>query len=295
MAEKTYNIHFITNYQDSRTETIAKRKKYLQSNDKWGNIEVNEDKPADFWIIQNHPGSNRNWIPEKTLLFYNEPILSRRRWVNWANQHRFLCNYTERNFFGWGISKSYTELTTEPIFKFDDKKNSISAIISDLNIYPGHKIRLDFLKYMDTLSDKELNVDIYGKKNYNPSPLDNLKNYRGPIPGTKDPGLLPYQYHMAAENSKEIGYLTEKLLDPILSESLCFYSGCPNVRSYIHNKAFVEIDLNRPDYSIKLIEKYMKADAYYKHLKYIKYAKHKILNELSIMPVIHKIINEKVG
>jgi len=78
--KKTINLHFLTNYSDMRTETLSKRNKYTHKNNLYnGNITINPDEPADYWVIQNHPGSQTDYIPERTLLFYNEPILTRKR------------------------------------------------------------------------------------------------------------------------------------------------------------------------------------------------------------------------
>ena len=104
---------------------------------------------------------------------------------------------------------------------------------------------------------------------------------------------MPYHYHFAAENSQEAGYFSEKLIDPILSENFCFYWGCPNVKSYIPEKAFMEIDLNRPNKSLEMIKAAINDNTRQKRLKIIKQAKKKILTELSIMPVIDRIINKR--
>ncbi len=286
----TKNIHFIANYTDIKTETLSKQKKYFKGDGKWGNLEADPNKPADFWVIQNHHGGYTKWDPHRTLVFQNEPFVTRKAWINIYENMDLFCNYKERNWTGWSLDKTYTELSTGHIFKLNDKKNRLSSIISDLNYLKGHKLRLNFLKYLDK-SDK-IKVDIYGKQTTEKSVLKTLDNYKGPIE-KKDDGLFPYYYHFNAENTQETGYFTEKIIDPILSETLCFYWGSPNISNYIHPMAYVKLDLERPEYSLEIIEKYITMDLYDKHLKYIKYAKDKILNELSIMPLIHKIINDK--
>ena len=90
------NLQFITNYDDTKTETTAKRNKYTHDNNLWNNLTIDPEKPADYYIIQNHPG-NRKYVPEKSLLFYNEPILTRKRWISWTKSHKFYNDFTERN------------------------------------------------------------------------------------------------------------------------------------------------------------------------------------------------------
>jgi len=291
--KKTINLHFITNYDDMETETLSKRNKYTHKNNIWNNITIDETKPADYWVIQNHPGKNTNYIPEKTLLFYNEPILTRKRWLPWANSQNWFSNYTERNWTGWGVSWDIDTFMTRPIFKVKEKSNCISTITSDLTFYPGHKLRLNMVKYMDNLDKFGIVRHIYGRKTKNTSILDTFKHYKGQLNYNKDAGLFPYHYHFMAENSQEVGYFSEKLIDPILTETLCFYYGAPNAKNYIHEKAFIELDLTRPNKSLEIIVNAMKNNEREKRLKYIKQAKKKILTELSIMPVIDSIINKK--
>jgi len=286
------NLHFITNYDDVKKETLSKQRKYTKKDGTWNNLTVDINKPADYYIIQNHPGNNK-YVAEKSILFYNEPILTRKRWDSWEKSNNLFHSYKERNWTGWGLKWTYDEFMTIPIFKSQEKSNYISTVTSDLSFYPGHKLRLGFLKYMDTLPDYGLIPHIYGRKNYDPSPLDSLKNYKGPLPNGKDAGLFPYHYHMMAENSQEDGYFSEKLIDPILTENLCFYWGALNAKNYIHEKAFIYIDLTRPKMALKIIIEAMKNNEREKRLKYIKQAKKKILNEMSIMPLINSIINKK--
>ena len=289
--KETINLHFITNYDDMETETMSKRNKYTHKNNLWNNLTIDETKPADYYIIQNHPGNNK-YIPEKSILFYNEPILTRRRWEQWEKSNNLYYSYKERNWTGWGVSWDIDTFLTRPIFKVQERSNYISTITSDLQFYPGHKLRLNMVKYMDTLNEEGIIPHIYGRKNYNPSPLDQFRNYKGGLIN-KDAGLFPYHYHFMAENSQEVGYFSEKLIDPILTETLCFYWGSPNAKSYIQEKAFIELDITRPIQALKIIKESMKNNERKKRLKYIKQAKKKILTELSIMPLIDSIINKK--
>jgi hypothetical protein len=283
------NLHFLTNYQDTKTETISKCKKYT-INSKWKNLTVDITKPADYYIIQNHPGNNK-FIPNKSILFYNEPILTRGRWKKWEDNAGLLYSYKIRNWNGWGLTWSYNDLMTIPIFKMQDTK-IISTITSDLQIYPGHKLRLIMVQYLDKI--KDIIPHIYGRKNYSNSILDKLDNYKGELK-YKDTGLFKYHYHFAAENSQEYGYLSEKLIDPILSETLCFYWGDYNtVKTYIPDKSYIFLDITRPKLCIDIIKKSMQNNEREKRLKYIKEAKYKILNELSIMPLVYDVINKKV-
>ena len=151
------------------------------------------------------------------------------------------------------------------------------------------------IKYLDNINkiDENIYFHLYGKKTRNPSILDNFINYKCEIKN-KDCGLFRYHYHFMGENSEEQNYFTEKLIDPILSETLCFYWGCPNISSWIDERAYIKIDITRPFQSLQIIINAMKNDEREKRLKYIRAAKKKFLTEMSVIPMINKIINNNL-
>ena len=92
------------------------------------------------------------------------------------------------------------------------------------------------------------------------------------------------------ENNFEENFITEKLWEPILCESLVFYYGCPNVSKYINPLAFVEIDINDFEKSYQIIKKAVEEDWWSQRIEIIREEKKKILNELAFFPRIQKII-----
>ena len=293
------NLHFITNFMSTEDLTNWQSKIYTDENNEWENLTIDYKKPADYYVICNHPyhmGKKQHYDPLKTIVYHVEPMVTRHRWNDWSNQESFLHKFEDKNIAHWGISWNMNELKTKKIFKLEEDKNKISTITSDLSYLPGHKLRLNFLKYLDILPKFNITPDIYGRNTLgDKSPLMKLKNYRGGLNGDtrKDGGLMKYHYHFAGENTQEDGYFSEKLMDSILLENLTFYHGCPNVNKWINQKAFIKIDLNRPKQSLEIIINAMRNNEREKRLKYIKEAKQKILNELNIMPYIDSIINKK--
>jgi hypothetical protein len=94
------------------------------------------------------------------------------------------------------------------------------------------------------------------------------------------------------ENNYEENFITEKLWEPILCESLCFYYGCPNVTDYIDSRAFVLLDINDFENSYQIIKKAIEEDLWSQRIDIIRQEKQRILNELAFFPTIEKIINE---
>lgn len=50
-----------------------------------------------------------------------------------------------------------------------------------------------------------------------------------------------YKFSLAIENSSSSGYVTEKIYDPFLVQSLPIYWGCPNISSYYHTNSIVNV------------------------------------------------------
>ena len=89
-------------------------------------------------------------------------------------------------------------------------------------------------------------------------------------------------------------YYTEKLIDGILGECLVFYSGCPNIRDFIDERAYVYLELSNFEKDYGIIQKAIQEDWYSKRLPYIREAKYKILNELQFFPRLEKFLTSIV-
>ena len=88
-------------------------------------------------------------------------------------------------------------------------------------------------------------------------------------------------------------YFTEKLVDGILSETLVFYHGCPNIEEFIDSKAFVRLELIDFEKDYLKVKEAIENNLWKERLPYIKEAKNKILNELQFFPRLERIINKK--
>jgi hypothetical protein len=98
--------------------------------------------------------------------------------------------------------------------------------------------------------------------------------------------MLPYKYYFMIENSFEENYASEKIWEPILTESLCFYYGCTNLKDYIDDRAYVQLDANI-ETSYKIIKQAIEEDWYTQRLPYIQAAKRDILNRLYFFPTLY--------
>jgi hypothetical protein len=262
--------------------------KMSKGNYTWDNIQIVYEEPYDYYCVINKTYDNIDLL--KTILFRMEPHMDQqpnvwgKEWTNLKSENFKFCGIHKLhlNNVEWHLSKTYTELMTENIIKNEEICNILSTVISDKYSESGHMKRVDFIKFLET---KDIKIDVYGGNRFN------WKNYKGSLPyHKKDDALIPYKYTFNCENNEIYNYCTEKLYDGILTECLVFYSGCPNVKDILDEKAYVYLHLSNFEKDYEIIKRAIEENWWEQRLPYIKEAKNKILNELQFFPRLKQII-----
>jgi GR25 family glycosyltransferase involved in LPS biosynthesis len=298
--DKKIHVKIICNWQNSQ-DLCNEWNPMSKGNYEWNSIKLtstNNAEDIDYYIIINKPqNTDEKYVEEKTIIFQMEPYCNNsnqnwgiKTWGIWENPDptKYLHVRTHTKYYNnctWQLKKTYSEMNghIEP-----KKFNYISTICSSKYYDPGHIKRVDFLKYIESKDENKIIIDIYGLDN-----KLNFKNYKGPLPkDNKDPGILPYKYYFMAENNSEYNYISEKFWEPIISESLCFYWGAPNINDYINPLAYVQLDLDNFDKSYKIIVDAINEDLYSKRINIIREEKYKILNYYNFFPTIERIITK---
>jgi GR25 family glycosyltransferase involved in LPS biosynthesis len=299
---KVIRVRALTNWTSRQYLYKYLLKMSADGQGRWGNLQLvaptetrqqEMNDLADVYVVLNHPAKGDSFVPERTIVMQMEPECARNVWPGpWAkpeapqNKGKFLDVFdtaTHHNNVEWHLSKSHAELvaSTGKIEKTDS--GLLSAILSLEKRLPGHIKRLAFIPYLE----KVKRFDLYGRNRID-SPC-----YRGPLPfAQKEQGLFPYRYTFAAENSSERNYWTEKIADAILSECLCFYWGCPNLGDFIDERAFIRIDLDKPDEALAIIQKCIEDDEWSKRIEHIRAAKLRILNEQQFFPTLARLVDK---
>lgn len=254
----------------------------------WNNIHVvYNDIDIDYYVIINKPLPGDKYIPEKTMVFRMEPDTSSTssRWSDWyTNTKNFMYFFDlgkYRNNTEWHLGMSYKQLHRQESIP---KSKTISSVISSLYQMEGHRKRVDFVKYCQS---QGLEIDVYGRDN-----LHNFKNHKGELPyHNKNEGILPYKYTFIAENCSLENYFTEKIVDAILGETLCFYWGCPNIDSFIDPRAYIVLDLNDMKKSYNTIVSAINNNEWANRLPYIMKEKDNIISHYSFFPRIEGYIH----
>ena len=249
----------------------------------------------DYYVIIN--STTKYYDPKKTFVFQMEPWVDNenkkwgiKTWGEWASpsESKFMHVHTHKKYLNnvqWMFKKGLNEITKD--FKDVLKLDKLSTVCSYKNFDEGHILRNDFIRYLEAVSHNiKNNLDIFGRENYH-----NFKTYVGQLDDDdKINGILPYKYHIVFENNSEYNYATEKIWEPILCETLCFYWGCPNLEEHLDSNAFVRLNAKDFDGSMKIIEKAIKEDWWSQRIDSIRKEKKKILEEIGFFPNLEKLL-----
>tara|TARA_B110000967_G_scaffold203765_1_gene245006 strand:- start:6919 stop:11559 length:4641 start_codon:yes stop_codon:yes gene_type:complete len=284
-------VKLLGNFWDTQQELVNEFNYMIPDKSyQYKDIEITcSDINIDYYIIINQPKTSESYYdPLKTLVFTLEPEAlhnpyGTHTWGKWANPDpkEFLYVHTrdKLNAVQWRLNVPYEKLVN----KQTKYINKVASIVSSKKYFEGHKKRIDFIKY---IQDERI-LNVYGKENYH-----DFKNYKGALPDDEPYSILmPHKYYFMTENNQETNYATEKIWEPILCESLCFYWGCPNLTDYINPQAFVQLDLNDFEKSKQIIIQAIKEDWWSQRIDIIRKEKEKILNQLAFFPTIHNILS----
>lgn len=260
-------------------------KKYNQGNSTFKNILFVNDNTYDKVVILSKPHENFGEYDEKkAVTIMTEPPIQ--PYINSHKTSQICPMYLPLPFLPNPIlGKQEFGGNGDTIAK--DKLFSI--ITSDLYLLEGHKQRLLFASILDKIIGNKL--DFFGKR-FNNIFFNSITSYRGEIKD-KYLGLWKYQYHFACENHFITDYFTEKIIDPIIAECLCFYSGCLNLFEYIDERAYIYLDLNNIENSIETILEAINNNERKKRLKYIREQKLRCLTTLNPINIIYMLVNDQ--
>jgi hypothetical protein len=297
---KNIRVKMLCNWTDSKT--LCDEWNWMSKGEyKWDNIEITwEDSNIDLYVIINKPRQEDFYISEKTIVYQMEPLCENseqnwgvKTWGEWANPNpdNFLMVRTSKNYLNnvlWQFNLTYNYFKTEKIIKDESKGNIISSICSSKYFDPGHIKRIDFLKFIEKNNDPIVQIHIYNQDN-----LHKFNSYQGKLTQYNDKhlGIIHYKYYFMCENNSEHNFITEKIWEPIISETLVFYWGCPNISEYINPLAYVQLDMEDFSKSFQIIKESIQNNLWEKRIKYIREEKEKILDYYNFFPTLKRILN----
>jgi hypothetical protein len=249
-------------------------------NGTWGDMVAVEDDTYDYAVVFNNTCSNIDF--KRSILFLAEPSYI----SNTYKQTEYMFRYDLQNHHS--VCCTFVKTPHRDLLKSSPiKTKEFSAVISHLYSQHNHVSRRNFL--LNHLYKNFPSMDHYGKG----FDFTGDTCCKGIIENKED-ALLPYKYSFAAESVIEKGYFTEKIIDCILTETLCFYSGCPNIDKFIPYDCYIPINLDNPQESIDIIRSSIANNEYEKRLDKIRECKKYIIKELNPFNLVRKIINKEI-
>tara|TARA_R100000742_G_C4278666_1_gene101792 strand:- start:3117 stop:4001 length:885 start_codon:yes stop_codon:yes gene_type:complete len=289
-----HKIRFTGNFGGGKLNNYFER--LSQGEGRWNDIQT-VDSGEDTEVVVN---CSRGCDLSNSIALQMEPNSSIRKFPGifkdlGGNRNKLKFAFdtkTYRNSIEWHISPSYTDLKNE--IPDLTKTKTLSTVVSAKRKLPGHRARIRLLIYLVD----NLEIDVWGKghaKKWISDSSPSRGREMGELPfREKDIALFPFKYHLACENTPgERNYFTEKIVDGILSECLCFYAGCPNLGDFIDSRSYIPIPVNDHAKTLQIIQSSIASNQWEKRLPYILESKQKILDELQIYPTLERIINEE--
>ena len=266
---------------------------------RWNDIQVTpSDDDIDFYVVVNFPAHGERFRPGRTVVLQMEPWCSDpgqtwgvKTWGAWSkpDPSHFLrvCSHrTGPNTAFWQLATTYDELRT----LVAPKTGNLASIISPKYFDPGHRKRVDFLRYLEARNDDVVRVEMYAYDN----PLG-FSSWVGPHPpGRKDAALIPYRYFLGVENNREHNFITEKLWEPLLTETVCFYDGAPNAAEHVDERAFIAIDLDDFDGAFETMRTAILNDEWSRRIEFIRREKRKVLEHFQFFPRLERILRHEL-
>ena len=300
IGDRIVRVKMLCNWCSSEA-LCAEWNKMSKGGNRWNSIQItSEDTNIDYYVIINKPRAGDVFIPEKTIIFHMEPWCGEssqtwgvKTWGEWARPDpaKFLQVRSHDSFVNtgfWQLNKSYTELQAS-VVKDEQLDGVVSSICSSKYFDPGHIKRIDFMKYIESKGGVQLHI-------YNEDNKHGFASYKGTARPSidKEKGILPYKYYFMCENNAEKNFITEKLWEPILCESLCFYWGCPNVSEYINPLAYVQLDMDDFESSYQIVLSAIRDNLWEKRVEVIREEKKKVLEKYNFFPTLERVVKERV-
>lgn len=260
--------------------------KFAGNRDTWKNLKIVAGEEYDKLIIFTKPYPDTQMIDlAKTLLFWTEPSPSAHL------TFKQLSPVSPVNLWlpTWGhltVAQHSAIMNMDYIVKSENISSVTSELYDENPQMAGYFQRLRFVDYLDRIFGEEMKL--WGRT-YSGALFRKLKSYRGEIINKYD-ALWDFKYHFACENSFAQHYFTEKITDPILAESLCFYDGCTNLEDFIDERAFIRLDLQQPELSGERIIKALYDDEWSTRIEFIRSQKKRLLTTLYPLNIIRAAI-----
>lgn len=251
----------------------------------WEGIKFTFDnvEKADYIVVLNHPLEDirMTCLKEGKFLIVQEPPYPENNYfkLHFRFYDKIIAGFSGPHIINtqaslpWHVNKNYDELVALTEDKLINKKDIVSWVTSNNNLFPAHQTRLNFV---DFLKRNGFPFDLFG---------------RGFAPiNDKFDAIFPYKYTIAAENYIGDNYFTEKILDAFLSWTMPIYYGSGNITNYFPAESMIQINLNNTEESLEKIKEAIANKLWDKNIEAIRYSRELVLKKYQLFPFVHELI-----
>jgi hypothetical protein len=248
---------------------------------RWEGIEVTlESDNIDYWAVLDQPGMSKLPAEKGRTIFF--PVAA--PMLQWTApdprgyaQMRSNQRYPSVAF--WSLGMDYAALLQTEI----TKSLLLSCRTTSETVEPGQLLSAAFLSFLE---DQGVAIDSFAPDNRHA-----LRGYRGPVAAQDTrAAILPYRYTLVIEDWDEANFFSERLVDAILGECLCFYWGCTNLETYLDGQAFIRLPLHDFDLSLRIMQEAMLGGERELRLTAIQEQKRRLLSELQFFPALARVV-----
>jgi len=232
------------------TDLYIKRDNLLNDSDYNSKYKFTDNNDYTHVIIINTAKPDIRHIPKKNIIgISHEPLEFLYLFENFKNKNflNYAKKYIGKYYIGnkkdlpYPFINKYSYLFSIIPLNYKPVKSKVmSIIISEKKWCKGHNYRHILV---NEILKRNLPVDIFGSgcKFYN-----NDSRIKGPFKETEP--YLDYKFHIAIENFQTPQYFSEKIINPLLTNTIPIYLGCKNIDNYfndnlIHLSGLVEKDI----------------------------------------------------
>lgn len=264
-------------------------------------VQLTLDNDYDYLLVINGSRISNIQTPRENIIgLLQEPIGN----VNYDRNLHFYCHkiYCQSSL----MFNKYQGVIQTPLYMFYSNHNSVKneyfrnfkdftnrkklcLIVSSIHapnnpLWTNHNYHKRH-KLVERLLNSDLEFDFYGRG------WGNIKDrrYKGEIQN-KHEILRKYEYSIAIENVCETNYVTEKMFDCILNNTVPLYYGCPNISDIYSKDSFQIIDIESENIIDIIKQKIKLSSETYKES--IFESKKTYFEKLNLFNLMEKIANE---
>jgi len=204
--------------------------------------------PEPCCILVDTPGCLSSTLPNIFIQVEPDAILSNESYLI-NNKHRYhtIITFNQNILNNCSNARKYLYGTT---FILETNYNNINTSLKDFKISTmagakndtaGHKLRLTLHNNQSLL--KDFPITFYRSIAQRPHIHDYGNNPFIEHEAEKKFILFEgYQFAIIIENSKQINYFTEKIMDCLLTKTIPIYWGCPNISNYFDTTGWIILE-----------------------------------------------------